>query len=279
MSLLDTLTPATPPAPKNARTVRPLDHTDDERDETLPVVALEPAKFTPTKASQMNNKAASVRALLNDHPEGLGYDAIAKGTGIARDSIGKHIANLLIAGDVKGYEFNDGRGRVFKITETGAQKVGDRKPDQTPSTAAARSEGAQGTGLPEAGRNGRADAAESPGRPAADAATKTATPREVSAPTRTAGADPMSAAPPAAAAAINLAPFTEKGPTLDFYHRRSQNESALAIATDLVIVAAANLAAAVRDCVEFSDDDAVGIALRNFERADRLYVTTKAERT
>lgn len=126
------LNPASPPPPKAARTVRLLDHKDDECDETLPVAPLDPAKLIPTKEPPVNSKAASIRALLRDHPDGLGYDGLCKGTGIARDRIVAHLANLLTAGDIKGYEL-PGRGRVFKITGGGVDKVAERKPNQTPT--------------------------------------------------------------------------------------------------------------------------------------------------
>lgn len=338
-SLLDTLTPATPPTPKNARTVRPLDHKDDER-EPLTVAPLDPAKLTLTKAPPVNSKAASIRALLRDHPEGLGYDGLCKGTGIARDRIASHLANLLTAGDIKGYEL-PGRGRVFKITGIGTDKVGERKADQVPataSTAAPRSEGTQGTGLPEAGRVRRADAAASPGRPAAIVATtSTAADRKpadesispatdrvsdsaatsqpaapqtsatartdteslaVGGPARAAdpeteapqepdtarpGPDPISGLPPARASAqphqvidIPLIKHDEAGfdsprpPVIDSAH---------ALAIELVCIAAKNAIAEVRGA--FGNGDLrhtwpeLHNAVENFERADRIYVSTK----
>lgn len=253
-SLLDALRPANPPAAKNARTVNVLD--GDAMD-------LSPTPTIPAsvdyKQLAMNNKAASLRALLYDHPDGLNYDELCKYTGIARDSIYAHMAGLVHEGDAKAYEL-PARGRFFKFTgdprRVGPRHLADAPTKAAPSNAAARSEGAQDTGLPDAGRSTRADAATSPGRPADDAATQ------------------LKTAAPQRSASLPLPGRSDTN---------SVSAAAHALAVEMVTVAANNLAVEVRELLRevggLDDDDSLTRALANFERADRLYVQTKGERT
>jgi hypothetical protein len=60
----------------------------------------------------MNNKSASIRALLHQNPDGMDYEELSRHTGVARDKISAFVAALIGQGDVKPYEV-DGR-RIFK---------------------------------------------------------------------------------------------------------------------------------------------------------------------
>lgn len=97
--LMDTLQPTLAPDVKGARTVRPMDDPRDDHEE--------PVKPVDAKTSLL-------RAVLERHPDGLGYDELSRLTNTARDKIGAAVAKLINAGDVKPYEFAD-RGRVFKL--------------------------------------------------------------------------------------------------------------------------------------------------------------------
>lgn len=285
MSLLDTLHPSSPPpTPKNARSVRPLDRPGDEREEDEPPV---PAACGPIdyKALAMNNKAASLRTLLRDHPDGLGFDELSRYTGIARDRIGAHVASLLSNGDAKAFEI-PGRGRIFKFAGD-PKRVGPRFPDQIPTVT----HKAAATTQPASSRDDAARAA-----PSTAAEPKNA---ETSTPTPATGSSSASAASPTEAPQGSTRPIPDdvaapsarapaSVPVLDPAKwlkdepadrpPAASEDSALALAIDLALVAANNLAAAIRDCVEFGEDDAVGMALANFERADRLYVSAKGTR-
>ena len=301
-SLLDTLRPANPPAAKDARKVRPLDHKDDERDETLPTAVIDgepvfqpaaPANIATTKAKTLNSKSASIRALLRDHPDGLGYDEICKGTGIARDRIGSALTPLLMAGDIKGYEI-PGRGRVFKIADKAAGKVRERAPEQTPTKAAPpqpkpSQQGVDGGAAPSTAVAQSAETSRptpATGRAAAAATPQPVAPRAVEpavSPPLTASGQPVRATDPKPTRAqspesartgvdpISAAPSA----------RASAPETAHALAVELVAVAANNLAVEVRNALkdELEVEGPLLAALRNFERADRLYVQTKGERT
>lgn len=293
--LMDTLNPASPPPAKGARTVRPLDHKDDDRDETIPVAPLDPAKLTPMKAPPVNSKAASIRALLRDHPDGLGYDGLCKGTGIARDRIVAHLANLLTAGDIKGYEL-PGRGRVFKITGGGVDKVAERKPNQTPTVnhkaaapeqhASSREDTARAAPSTAADRK-PADESNSPatGSSSDSAATSSVAP-QASVTARTEAPSSLDASGPARATDLTEAPQsldTARSGAGPIPAAHSARASALddthAIAVELVAITAKTLIAEVRGA--FGDRELhrtwpeLADAIANFQRADRIYLATK----
>lgn len=115
--LWDALAPGgTPPQPTGARIIRPLDEPP------------EPKKEAPT----VNNKSASIRALLSMHPDGLGYDDICRHTGIARDKIAAFTSVLITAGDIKAF-IVEGDRRIFKYVGD-PKRAGPRNLDQPVAT-------------------------------------------------------------------------------------------------------------------------------------------------
>lgn len=322
---MDTLRPAEPPAAKGARLVRSLDG------DPLDLAQIpKPAPSCDYKALAMNNKAASLRTLLHDNPAGLNYDELCKYTGIARDRIATHMAGLIREGDAKEYELA-GRGRFFRFTGD-PRRIAPRFPDAVPtithattppaakpstaadrkpadrssppasdraldsaattSTAAPRIEGAQDTGLADAGRTRRADAAASPGRPAEGVATPQPVAPQTSVSARP-DTDSLAVGGPASATDPKTeAPRAEEAarPSADRSHSPGDRpltparasaiiDGAHAIAIELVAVTANTVITEVR--AAFGDRELqrtwpeLARAISNFERADRIYVGTK----
>lgn len=227
MSLLDQ---PSAPEPRNARVVRPLD---------------EPRRPDPQDISAMNNKSASIRALLHQSPEGLGYDELSKHTGIARDRIAAFVSVLITAGDVKPYEFA-GRGRVFKYVGD-PRRVGPR----------VQIDAEKKTSAPVAPPRQTVETPKEP-EPAAPQAER----QEIASSRRAADAiDP--ATKPAVAAA----------PT------RSVEAELLAISVDLLTAATKRLTAEVRELISDMDHvEEINAALEGAELASRLYEKAKALR-
>jgi hypothetical protein len=74
----------------------------------------------------VNSKAANIRALLYQHPDGMGYAQLSSATGIARDKIAAHVASLMTGGDVKPFIVNGERlfkyvGDPAKVTQRDVQ--------------------------------------------------------------------------------------------------------------------------------------------------------------
>lgn len=252
-SLIDT---PSAPEPKGARVVRPLD--------------------APAKADiPVNNKSASIRTLLSQHPDGLGYDDISRYTGVARDRVGAFVAALISSGDVKPYEFPE-RGRVFKYVGD-PKRAGSRvehPPKERPPLPIAK------------------EAARPPAQ--TELATPSATPRtapleEGAEPARVAG--PVAAMSPAPAVAEQKQPLAEPQaqppsvgePQTEHLSQPGKKVSAAKsplydLSTELAIIAAANLAAAVRDC-NIDGIPELERALLNFERADRAREESKVGAT
>lgn len=281
MSLLDTLTPGAPPTPKGARVVRPL---DDPRDDI--------------EVPDMSNKSKSVLALLRQHEDGLGYDDLSRYTGIARDKIASFVAVLITASEVKAYEFPD-RGRIFKAV-VDPKRAGPRK--ETPATRVAipsiaasgakesldqREHQSDRKSVEPGSRGGARRDDDSSSRPdhrhgeerssnrgpvdeAAGSAVSPAVPavaeqkQPVSEPARAAVSEaaPKPAAQPPVAPPPQPKVSTRPVPLYD-------------LSTELAIIAAANLAAAVRDCKIDGIPELVR-ALWNFDRADKAREDAKA---
>lgn len=325
MNLLDTLMPANPPAPKNAKLV--------------PLFSGGEGNDSPTSRADMNQRAASVRALLADHPEGMGYDELSKRTGIPRDKIGKPVGDLLVARDIKRFVI-DGRGEIFRFSGD-QQTIGTRRQEQQPApkpTVPQKESKLDGIPLSSLGKPAAPKPATPPAptsAPSKDAepvrvadqkAVAPQVPPVVRPPVDAEGSTPhASSAKPAAAAApvpphecyaidigdamcdvcgkplpVPAAAHDQQAEGARASGSASSGTAALPTAfarsaspsgpaepkrraqldlmTELTIVAAANLAAAVRGerFVEFTA--AVNAALRTFERADRLREEMKAER-
>lgn len=287
--LMDTLQPAEPPTAKGARALHPL---DGDRVDVADNSKREPS--IDYKAMALKNRAAAVRYALFDNPDGLGYDELSKGTGIARDRIAAHIGNLLVAGDIKAYEF-PGRGRVFKITSQGADRVGERAADQVPakSTAVAREQSAPSRdATARAAPSNVADRkpADESLAPATDrasesAATRQAVAAQASATVRTDAHPPRAGGPVSAIDHSNEAPQAEEAarPSAGSFPLpgrsaanpacASASDSALAIAIELLALSAHDCIGAMRDAAV--DREKLTRAIANFEAADRLYVSAK----
>lgn len=277
MSLLDT---PKPPEITGARTVRPLDEAAPKTVLDLarkPEPATQPAKKEPVA---MNSKAASIRTLLRDTPEGMDYDQLSNHTGIARDRIAAHVAGLLTSGDAK--KFMDGERVFFKFSGDPA-RVGDRRGDQQPTTKTA----APPTGQrvpPQDARTASAAApkAEAPKAPPVVSPpvdgerstphSSSAKPSAASAPVQqTAGVQSPGSASAGTVSATASTTATPAAPA-DQKHREPFD-----LMTELALVAAAILATEVR-AMDFTNGPALARALQNFERADRLREDAKGAR-